>query len=449
MTKKTIFTLLKMIVLLSASAIIGMLLLSAAFFLPTDRIKENVRESVPGLVSEGDHFSLFSGLRFTEQDNYSDALYLNGAMVDNSAKGFFTGLYGLEYENSKVKIKEDSPVTVLNNVFLEDAEPEYREYGRRFWNGYEIVLKILLQFFNYGQIRFINFYAEIGVLFWLAFMMYRRGLTKYIITVLISYIFLGPVTIAVSMSFGGFMYCTYIPCILMLLSNDRLKQKQRYPLFFMAVGICVAYFNMNYFQLITFVYPLVFYYLLNGFPKDNKRALSSFTVLFASWVAGFTGMYAMKWVLYELFTGQPLISDMIKRTLYRISATEYYTGPPISRIGALGKNLFYLIVNIPWLLFETLYILWIKKPFSKGKKESAKTGIFEFARSNSPVIILILMVTVLVLLRYLLFANHVYVHAWVMFRIADGVIFTLNVLMIYFSGGESIENEKISGTDKV
>lgn len=445
MKNRFFYTLIKMIILLIASTIIGIGLLIVAYCFPTDRIKSNVEKSVDLLAQEGDHFSGFHGVRFMDQDNYSDALYLNGAMVDNRAKGIFTGLYGLEYENANAVISYDSPVTLLKNVFLDDASLEYKEYGRRFWNGYEIILKPLLTFFSYGQIRYINFYLELFLLFLLAALMYRRNLKWYIIPIAVSYLFLGPVTMPFSMAFGGFIYCTYIPCILMLIFNDTFIRKHLYPLFFMAVGICAAYFNMNYFQLITFAYALLFYYLLNGFPKSVKSVVANFVIMLACWLCGFDGMYVMKWITYELLTGQPLISDMITRALYRVSATAYYTGPEISRLGAMCKNFYYIVTNGPWMLLELGYVLWA---IVKMKKENTKIVISDRIKFTRQQMVLFLLMTVLVFSRYLIFANHVYVHAWTTYRIADAMVLSFNFLVMDFTLGDVLRNEKIRKVDE-
>ena len=444
MRNQILKTFCKMIMVLFVSAIVGTMLLSVAYSLPTDGIKKNVQKSVGQLVLEGDHFSVFPCLEYTDFDNYSDAHYLNAAMVDNSAKGFFTGLYGLEYENADAQIAYDSPVTVLSNVFLDDSNLQYKESEKRFWNGYEIIVKPLMMVFTYGQVRNINFCLEIALLMLLILLMHKRHLARFAIPLVISYLLLGPVTMASSMAFSGFLYCTYIPCVLIMVFNNKIKQKKLYPLFFMVTGICVAYFNMNYIQLISFAYALVFCCLMNGFPKRRKDAAIAFIVFFACWFMGFAGMYIMKWIVYELFTGLPLISNMIARTLYRISATAYYTGPPISRYLAVYLNIRYLIMNIPWIGMELVYISYL---LYKAKKTNRGSKLSQRIRLNGPVLVLLSLMAVLVLLRYFIFANHVYVHAWVTYRIADAAVLLFNVAFTYIVFGA--QYEKIPEADEV
>ena len=441
MKNQILKTFCKMIITLIISAIVGTLLLSIAYSFPTYKIKNNVQSSVDQLVSEGDHFTIFSGLRYTDFDNYSDANYLNAAMVDNSARGFFTGLYGLEYENKNAQISYDSPVTVLANVFLNSSDLQYKEYGRRFWNGYEIFVKPLMMIFTYGQVRNINLYLEISLLMLLIILMHKRHMERFAIPLVISYLLLGPVTMASSMAFSGFIYCTYIPCVLIMLFNEKIKQKQLYPLFFMMIGICVAYFNMNYLQLISFAYALVFYCLMNGFPQKSKDAAVIFVAFFACWLMGFAGMYAMKWIVYELLTGLPLLSDMIARTLYRVSATAYYTGPHISRFYAVAKNIKNLILNIPWMAIELIFVFYM---INKAKNSGCK--LYESIRFNGSVVMLLLMVT-LVFLRYFVFANHIYVHSWVTYRIADAAILLFNSVITDIVFGA--KNEKLSEIDEI
>lgn len=444
MRKQILKTLCKMAITLAVSAVVGTLLLSAAYSLPTDRIKDNVRKSVGQLALEGDHFSVFSGLKYTEFDNYSDANYLNAAMVDHSAKGFFTGLYGLEYENADAVIEYDSPVTVLKNVFSDDGELQYREFGKRFWNGYEIIVKPLMMIFTYGQIRNLNLYLEITLLMVLILLMHRYHLAKFSIPLVISYLLLNPVTMASSMAFSGFVYCTYIPCALIMIFNHKIRQRKLYPIFFMLIGICTAYFNMNYIQLISFAYALVFFFLMNGFPKGIKETVIAFIIYFVCCFTGFAGMYIMKWIIYEVSTGLPLISDMVSRILYRVSATAYYTGPSISRFKAVYMNIRYLVINIPWIVIELIYIIYM---MSRAVRVGRRCRLPEIMRSNGPVLVLFLLMTALVLLRYIVFSNHVYVHAWVTYRIADAAVLLFNIAATYIVFGA--RNEKISKTDEI
>ena len=431
-----------MIGLLLAAAVVGTLLLSAVFALPTDRIRENVKASVPQLTAEGDHFSVFSGLRHTHQDNYSDAEYLNGALVGNDAKGFFTGLYGLEYENTEIPLSYDSPVTVLANVFEDGAELAYKAYGTRFWNGYEVFVKPLLSFLTYGQIRHLNFYLEMAVMAVLIMLMHKNGLAKYVIPVLISYLLWEPVTVAASMTFAGFFYVTYIPCIVLLAFPRFFREKHLYPLFFMAIGIAAVYFNMNYFQILSFIYPLLFFCLINGFPKSGKNSVLLFAAAFLCWFAGYAGMMVIKWLVYEVATGETILPAMIIRIRYRLSATEYYTGPHISRVFALLKNARYVLVNVPWMVTELAFVAYGIVRIAKNKAAYPKIG--DLMKANVPSLVLFALSAVTVIARYLLFANHVYIHAWATYRIADAAILTFNIVLMNLSSGDCAKHEKVS-----
>lgn len=444
MTKKSLIrTILIMIAVLVIAPIIGTLLLSLAFSIPVDRIWNNVGASVELLVKEGDHFSIILGFNFTDLDNYTDANYLNGALINNDINGFFTGLFGSRFNNTLVEINYDSPVTVLASLFNSNLSLELVDYGRRFWNGYEIILKPLLLFFNYSQIRIINIVLEVGLMSLLTFMLFRRGLGKYSIPLFVSYIFLGPVTMGLSIAFAGFFYCTIIPCILMLKFNKSFYEKKLYPVFFLLLGIITAYFNMNYFQLITFGYGIIFYYLLNGFPKNIKESFISFGIMLASWMIGFYGMYFMKWVMYEICTGQPLISSMFERTFYRMSATEYYTGPAINRFEGLYRNIISVVKNFPWLIGEFALVIFIVI-FMLLNKKRCKTLIF--SKENVPTFVIFGLMFVIVLARLIIFANHVYVHYWATYRIFDCLILLFNVLVIKFVW-EKTEDEKVSVVD--
>lgn len=434
MKKQSIKLLIKILLLMTTSIMIGVLLLVCAYSLPTERIKNNVEESIEILEKETDHYNLFKNIETTIQDNYSDALYLNLALVDNSIKGKFTGLMGLECNNSKLNIKEDSPVKRLSGIFDKNAKIEYKNSNRRFWNGYEVVLKPLLLFANYQEIRVINLILEVTMLMTILLLMHKRNLGKYNIAFVISYLFLKPITIAFSISFAGFVFCMYSSCIAILLLNEKLKEKNLFPLFFMVVGIITAYFNMNYFQLLSFAYPMILYYLINDFSNSYKNSIKVFVSIFLCWLFGFLGMYLSKWIVYELFLEKPIIADMITRSIYRVSATEYYKGPSISRINALLKNVYLVVTDLPWLFVEISFVAYIVIKIIKNNIDIRK----QFFVNKHKYILFVLML-IIVVLRYLIFANHVYVHDWVMYRVFDSVVLFFNVIIIDMARGEQTE----------
>ena len=64
-----------------AAGVVGLMLLAGAFLLPTERIRANVENSIGTFAWESDYFSVTRSIPGSQLDNYTDALYLNQALI--------------------------------------------------------------------------------------------------------------------------------------------------------------------------------------------------------------------------------------------------------------------------------------------------------------------------------------------------------------------------------
>lgn len=416
--KKYCLYAIKSIIVLGVSAVLGLLLLIAVYMLPTDRIWSHVQESRAPIFSESMYFQIMPNVGGAMFDNYTEAMYLNMALVDDNNDALYVAL-----ESNMYAVPGDyTPQERLKHVLDYNENVELVSGPKRFWNGYMVFIKPLLMIFSYSEIRNFNLMLQSMLLFVLMTLMYRKGLGKYTLPLLLTYLFLNPICIAMNMTFAGYFYCTVIPCIIMLLLNDKLVQKDLYIFFFLIIGICVVYFNMNYFQIISFGIPLVLYFILNSWPQNFKEFFEKAIIFFAAWFLGYCGMMVMKWIFYAIFISPEIFTEMIKHMSNRLSTT--YDETQITRIDAIVRNIEEVIKNIGWLIFEVIFII-------NCIVRTIKNRIF--VKINIKQLIVVTIIAIVPIIRYIIFANHVYIHYWVTYRCLAMSIFAINVMLIDIS----------------
>ncbi len=412
MARNLIHRMIQLFLVLLVSVLLGVTLLAGAFLLPTKPIITHVQSSLPILIHEKDHFSLTPFIGGTQLDNFTEAVYLNQAMIGTeNASLMACVLSGFSYNAYQ---DTNSQVEKLS-IVLNGGECGLEPLQARFFNGYEVFLKLFLFLFSYSHVRQLNLYLCLALSLVLCWLMIKRGLQTYLPAVILSLLFLRPLTVALNMTYVGFYYCTLIPCILMLKMKRAVLQDHAW-LLFEITGAAVFYFNMNYFQLLSFAMPLMFFFLLVGFPSKVSETLRLCCDFFIAWFAGYAGMMVMKWILYAFFIDTSIVHEVLK-SMANGSSTE--AG---SRFYGLVLNLKTALGNFWWNITEVSFLAFCLLRIVRTRNHH----LFRFSGSE---VVCFLFLTVLVLARYLLLSNHVIIHYWTTYRIFMIPILAVNVLL--------------------
>ena len=389
--------------------ILGVLLLMTAFSLPSYRIRAHVYESVNLLTKEGTYYRFAFRDMCSTLDNVTEATYLNQALVGTDMESALScALSGYRLSASSAE-----PIENLAAVFDDWESASIFAGLKRFFNGYEAVIRPLLMMTDYHGIRQINLYVMLFISLLLCRLMSKRRLGDYILPLIVSVLLIHPLVIAYNMTFMGFYLCMVVPSIIFLLMPREELQKKAH-LLFAAIGAVTFYFNMNYFQLLCFAMPFMFFVLLVGIPKDIQGTARMFAGAFIPWFVGFAGMMVFKWILYAILIDPAIFRQMLNNILMR-TGLDY--GP---RSYAVRKNIQTALSNRKWLLSETVFVLYSVFMWWKNKGK---------LHMNSSSILLFLIMLLVPVLRYALFANHVIIHSFVMYRILMMPVLALNFLI--------------------
>ena len=106
---------------------------------------------------EGVYPQLVQGYKSSQLDNCTDAIMLGIAAYSEEPAGGIKKAAALAMDARRVEFRGDDPVRSLNDYVneVEGKEEQKQVVGyTRYWHGYLIPLKLLLLFFDYGDIRF-------------------------------------------------------------------------------------------------------------------------------------------------------------------------------------------------------------------------------------------------------------------------------------------------------
>lgn len=395
----------------------GFVLLIGSYALPTKNIKNNINKEIEQLNKETNSFSAFGkSVKSTSQDNYTEAIYLSQAsiggeyndLIENTLNGFAFINNSIESLTKYLNGNNDVEITGLI----------------KFWNGWLIVLKPMLIFMTYSQIRYVNFVVQSLLLFAIMLLFRKKNMKELQMPFLLTCLFMSPVTLGLSMAFAGFYYQILISMIVMLLFNDQMINRKLYSLFFMLLGIMAFYFNMNYFQLCTIGFPLVLYFYMNKI-ESIKIMILKVIEFGALWLFGYFGMMIGKWALYALFYDTNIFIETLNNIVYRTGVNFEHPAYLTPRIAAVLYNFVYILDNKILIILNLIYVIYAILKIKKNKLFNA----CEFKRDFVFVIVTI----VIVLLRYYLEANHSYIHSFAVYRNLAICVFAINAFLAKYS----------------
>ena len=150
--------------ILLAGIAVGFALLTAVFLLPVDAMEEHVLASIPALsgewgTGEESYEQVLKGYASTQLDNSTDAYMLLSAIhrSDKSAVDQAVNVYTWQDPDSF------GQYGTLLRYGKSGSEGMQENATARYWLGYLVVLKPLLLFLNYMDIRMLNMIVQLGL----------------------------------------------------------------------------------------------------------------------------------------------------------------------------------------------------------------------------------------------------------------------------------------------
>lgn len=387
---------LNIIVNVGGASILGTVLLIGAYSLPNASIETHINASAEIFKDEGVSPVLFSWCT-SRLDNFTDALMLIEAsdVMDDTA----INKAMLNYTGTISDC--DDPSEVLVEHYINGIKYDGIGSYPRYWHGYLVFLKPLLEFMDYYSIRMLNAVVQLLLVVLVSCLLAWRKMKGYIIPYLLSYLMLMPIALTKSLQYSTCFYILTVAMAAILLLYNKEKGNRIFFLF-LNIGIATSYFDFLTYPIATFGVPAVLLLLMHS-DCALERRLSLFTKAMFCWGFGYAGMWSLKWIIASLITGNNVILNGLRSLLYRTLERDVFSDGSMkcSLLGCEGMN----IAEFARTPFSLLVIVFVIIMVIRISRDNYLT-YSEACKQLMPYIIVALMP----FLWYAFALNHSYIH---------------------------------------
>ena len=368
--------------------LLGTVLLTTVQLLPIRNIQKNVQRSAVVFQTEGTYHSLFSWCQ-SQLDNFTDALILLTSSDDAPDTALNRAMYS--YNGW---IDDLSPAERLVAHYVDGID--FTEHGSyaRYWHGYQVLLRPLLEIFDYQQIRILNGLVQLLLCLAVCWLMYRKKKAAYAVPYFIGYLMMMPLALADSLQFSSCYYVYTIGCLVLLCCND-VQRKKCAGFLFLNLGLAIAYFDFLTYPIATCGVPLLVYLMLTQSASFEEQIRQIIRCVFC-WGIGYAGMWSSKWVLATWITGTNVLQSAQNAAAFRTS--HGYAGAHYTMISCITQNI-RIFIRTPFFLLFLGFLVYVLLKSASYKSRSSRTPLYGF-------------VALLPLVWYTALMNHSSIHSW-------------------------------------
>lgn len=381
----------------------GYFLLCLVYALPEEPIQNNVRESCAVFESEGAYKELIAGHKDSQLDNFTDALML----IEAAFKSNHHPMVAAVLNEYPYLAEARTPAHVLLAIYRDNAEMfDTATYGR-YWHGYQIFLKPLLCFFNYGQIRMIICGVEIGLIFCAVGLLVYRKSAKYLLPLAVMWIYLNPATLFMSLQFSNMFILTLVSFVVILIFERKYAlNRQLWIIHFFVVGCLTSYFDFLTYPLITLGVPIA--YLLSKYCLSLKDSILSLIKNSTAWCIGYVGFWAAKWIGGSVVSRTNILSEAIgsvgNRSSHEVQGQTVTFWNAVQMNNDVRGNFLNVVLIISIII--VFIVLLTKCKFEPKSLSLLLIGLYPLG-------------------WYAVTVNHAYIHCWFTYREFSVTVFAL------------------------
>lgn len=402
------------------------------YLLPNERIRAHIAESKELLINQNGNPLFTDYIKGANLDVFTDLLIMNTAM--NKGKTEDESVFIRAFENSRYNNEEDNSYTSLQETVENPDIHNNQEYSR-YWHGIQTIIRPLLLFFNYEEIRYI-FMILIFVLLGISLLLINKNISfmhsmAFLVSMLAVCIFIVPMSI----QYSAIFIITLLAVIIVNLLHK--KQKAKFiPYLFFIIGGLTTFFDLLTAPLLTLGIPLIIEVLLRSREESLsiKKAFLEIIKLSILWAIAYGTIFFAKWVIASLIMQKDLITVAINQILFRTNGSEEY---PATKIGAIVENFTYLYNNVLLACGIVTIIGWIIALIKTRKN-----------KINWKKILILLIISIYPYVWYMVFAGHSTIHAFFTYRIQAIAIFGVLCIMLEFVDLKTKEKINKAGKEK-
>jgi len=370
-------------------------------------IQTNLVNSAKTLEQEGlypvSFGNQYSSLTFLMRDQYTDCLMLNEAASADAEHAMTTAILSPCLKSGRgVEMMPDDLHQVAQGTMKPNVNYDW------YWHGYLVVLRPLLVFFDYAQIRWINCGLMLILVLWVLWLMAQRlGMICAIMSagLLIAMHF---ETVPYTMQYVSVFFVTFIATGIMLKWNRFFEQKHNDVLMFFTIGAVTVYLDFLTVPVVSLGMPLLFWLLVkNGEPEKWKDVI----LLSIAWCAGYALLWMSKWAICAL-TFDPSVLTNAAAHAEKWSGNASELGRLGMTIGVLKKYVALVwSMNWGWGLIVAAGMMTLLPKTKNWKRENSW----------------ILLIALMPMVWSLVLVNHNYAHFGFTWRLISISLFTVAI----------------------
>lgn len=412
----------KLIIILIVSIVVANLLMVLVYSLPTDRMFSHAKASSE--LFSSDYIDMWApGIPSTTLSYPTDAIMINNAIYSDKKGIVYNSMMNPRYEDgagsvvnslSKVlsyeKVEDIKPkmsvVTPLDSA-RDDNNPTHEietMYYPKYWHGYLLFLKPMLLLMDISEIKIFMMTIQILLAAATIFLIGKKIGRAVSLGFLSTLIILNPVTVALTFQENTIYVLSLISMILVLVFNDKLREKDNYGLFFMIWGCTTCFLDFLTYPLVTLGFSLCIVILLNQY--EFKESVINIMKCSMGWSVGYVGLWVGKFVSCTLLTDFDLISYSMKAIMFRMGIDNLGSEDfDISAFDAIKSNI------LPMCNWINLFIVITIAAFCLALFKCGYRKRLEKAKLYS-----LLLLSVYPIIWYVGTKNHSYIHYYMTYR---------------------------------
>lgn len=314
--------------------IIGYLMVSFSFAIPSSAMTDNMKKSAELLSKE--ECTPHEQRSNKVLDNYTDSLMLLQAAYAGEESIFDKGV-GVYFN----LVNDMRPYESLLAEYLNDDGSGVRSSRyAHYWQGYLIFLKPLLVLTDYGAIRILNG-VVLSVLTVIAVLLLIRFMPKALIPFCLCVLLAAPTAVCNNMNYSAICYISLLGIILLLWNPKHWFDDEGVRYLFFGIGVATSYFD----YLTAPTAPLSLLLAIVCMQRENSdKRLKLMIECLLCWGFGYAAMWLGKWGIALIVKKQDFLNSLLYHLTIRFSKTSI-TDERVTRFGTLNLNLNVLFEN--------------------------------------------------------------------------------------------------------
>jgi len=389
-------------------------LLTVSNFVSPERIISSIEPDIDEIVDRGSYPRAFdSESRKSTLDRFTDSIMLMQAIPDPSMTAFENAVLApyLDYVQESGRISP--PISLREKI----ADPSLENNNNYFlyWHGYTVPMRMVLSLFTFSQVIIVNYILLVALILVVAEIFRRTAGIKAVIAFALALLLMNIWAVPQSFQLVNMFFLSLFGVIALYLLLVKGKERIWIPSLFLVLGMATSFFDFLTIPLVTLLLPLLLLVLWRM--KDERQSLFAVVGLTVTWVMGYVGFWAAKWlVLLKVHTSPDLVNTLILSKLNERSGMDAES--TVSRIGAISRNFSllhwnpdplivgdYFSLRIVALSILSFVVAWAVIFWLSGAD-------FKRLKLSFPLLIL----ASAPYLWYFVISNHSYIHYWFTYR---------------------------------